>query len=74
MPTPYVIPLNHTYANGKIVFHCAHTGKNQCMQPGAPEITREAAAGCTAVEITISEMIGRQQRGTDHMYYRCRFP
>ena len=46
---------------------------NQCMQPGAPEITREAAAGCSAVEITISEMTGRQQRGTDHIYYRYHF-
>ena len=130
---PYVVPLNYGYVEGKIVFHCALTGKkleylranpqvcftvgrqagkivrhpqgalchvendsvicygkarivedveerreiltmfNHCLQPDAEEITLAAAAKCYAVEITITEMTGRQQREKKHTYWRYRF-
>ena len=130
---PYVVPLNYGYVKGKILFHCALTGKkldylranpqvcftvgrqagkivrhpqgalchvendsvicygkarivedmeerrkilttfNRCLQPDAQEITLEAAVKCYAVEITITEMTGRQQREKNHTYWRYRF-
>ena len=130
---PYVVPLNYGYVEGKIVFHCALTGKkleylranpqvcftvgrqagkivrhpqgalchvendsvicygkarivedveerreiltmfNHCLQPDAEEITLAAAAKCYAVEITITEMTGRQQQEKKHTYWRYRF-
>jgi nitroimidazol reductase NimA-like FMN-containing flavoprotein (pyridoxamine 5'-phosphate oxidase superfamily) len=130
---PYVVPLNYGYVEGKILFHCALTGKkleylranpqvcftvgrqagkivrhpqgarchvkndsvicygkarivedveerreilnmfNHCLQPDAEEITLAAAAKCYAVEITITEMTGRQQREKTHTYWRYRF-
>ena len=130
---PYVIPLNYGYVEGKILFHCALTGKkleylranpqvcftvgrqagkivrhpqgalchvendsvicygkarivedveerreiltmfNHCLQPDAEEIILAAAAKCYAVEITITEMTGRQQREKKHTYWRYRF-
>jgi nitroimidazol reductase NimA-like FMN-containing flavoprotein (pyridoxamine 5'-phosphate oxidase superfamily) len=126
---PYVVPLNYGYVQGKILFHCALTGKkldylranpqvcftvgrqssqvvrhpqgalchvendsvicyglariiesvaerreilntfNHCLQPNAAEITLEAASKCYAVEIKITEMTGRQQRGREHIYW-----
>ena len=130
---PYVVPLNYGYVEGKILFHCALTGKkleylranpqvcftvgrqagkivrhpqgalchvendsvicygearivedveerreiltmfNHCLQPDAKEITLAAATKCYAVEITITEMTGRQQREKKHTYWRYRF-
>jgi nitroimidazol reductase NimA-like FMN-containing flavoprotein (pyridoxamine 5'-phosphate oxidase superfamily) len=131
--SPYVVPLSYAYVEGKILFHCALTGKkldylkanpqvcfsvsrqsgkvvrhpqgaqcqsdhdsvicygvarivenveerksvletfNRCLQPGAAEITLEAASKCCAVEIKIVEMTGRQQRGLKHTYWRYCF-
>jgi nitroimidazol reductase NimA-like FMN-containing flavoprotein (pyridoxamine 5'-phosphate oxidase superfamily) len=130
---PYVVPLNYGYIEGKIIFHCAQTGKkldylkhnaqvcftvgqqsgavrrhpqgalchidedsvicygiarivedenerhallntfNQCLQPGADAITRETAAKCGAVEITITEMTGRRERDRKRTYWRYVF-
>jgi nitroimidazol reductase NimA-like FMN-containing flavoprotein (pyridoxamine 5'-phosphate oxidase superfamily) len=130
---PYVVPLNYGYVEGKILFHCALTGKkleymrtnpqvcftvgrqfgkvvrhprgavchadhdsvicygvarivenleerrkiletfNRCLQPDAAEITSEAASRCYAVEIEIAEMTGRQQRGSEHTYWKYSF-
>jgi nitroimidazol reductase NimA-like FMN-containing flavoprotein (pyridoxamine 5'-phosphate oxidase superfamily) len=130
---PYVVPLNYGYVEGKILFHCALTGKkldylkanpqvcftvgrqsgkvvrhsqgalchvendsvicygvarlvedveerrevltmfNRCLQPDAEEITLEAASKCRAVEIKVTEMTGRQQRGLKHTYWRYSF-
>jgi nitroimidazol reductase NimA-like FMN-containing flavoprotein (pyridoxamine 5'-phosphate oxidase superfamily) len=46
---------------------------NRCLQPDAPEISLEAASKCYAVEITITEMTGRQQREGKHTYWNYRF-
>lgn len=46
---------------------------NHCLEPGAPEITLESASRCCAVEIKITEMTGRQQRGLKHTYWRYTF-
>ncbi len=130
---PYVVPLNYAYVGGKLLFHCALTGKkldylkanprvcftvgrqsgqvrrhpqgatchvdndsvicygiarivedveerrqalnafNRCMQPDAADITLEDASKCCAVEISISEMTGRQQRRGGRTYWRYNF-
>ncbi len=46
---------------------------NHFLQPDAPGITHAAASKCCAVEIAISEMTGRQQRGLIHTYWRYAF-
>lgn len=131
--TPYVVPLNYVYDEGRILFHGSLKGKkldylranpqvcfavgrqagtpvrhpqgalcqvsndsvicygsariiddieerrevlnifNHFLQPDAPEITRAASSKCCAVEIKISEMTGRQQRGLTHTYWRYTF-
>lgn len=36
--SPYVVPLNYAYEDGKILFHCAHTGhKLDCIRAN-PEV------------------------------------
>ncbi len=130
---PYVVPLNYAYVEGKIIFHCALTGKkldymksnpqvcftvgrqygevvrhpqgalcqgdhdsvicyglariienveerrkvldtfNHCLQPDAEEITLAAVTRCCAVEIKITEMTGRLQRGLKHTYWKYSF-
>ncbi len=130
---PYVVPLNYGYVEGKILFHCALTGKkleylkrnpqvcftvgrqssrlvrhpqgahcpidtdsvicygmariveapqdkqkllniyNRCLQPDAEEIPAEAISNCCAVEIKITEMTGRQQRGLKHQHWKYQF-
>jgi nitroimidazol reductase NimA-like FMN-containing flavoprotein (pyridoxamine 5'-phosphate oxidase superfamily) len=131
---PYVVPLNYGYIEGKILFHCALTGKkldylkanpqvcftvgrqssgkvvrhpqgalchvendsvicyglariiedleehrkilttfNRCLQPDAEEITLEAVSRCCAVEIKLTEMTGRRQRGLKRTYWRYTF-
>ena len=46
---------------------------NRCFRPDAEEISLEAAEGCCAVEIRISEMTGRQERERRCTYWRSRF-
>jgi nitroimidazol reductase NimA-like FMN-containing flavoprotein (pyridoxamine 5'-phosphate oxidase superfamily) len=46
---------------------------NHCFQPDAEDITLEAASGCIAIEIKISEMTGRSQRGLTYTYYHYSF-
>jgi nitroimidazol reductase NimA-like FMN-containing flavoprotein (pyridoxamine 5'-phosphate oxidase superfamily) len=46
---------------------------NRCLQPDTEEITLEAASKCYAVEIKITEMTGRRQRGLKHTYWRYSF-
>ena len=130
---PYVVPLNYGYVEGKILFHCALTGKkldylkanpqvcfavgrqsgqirrhaerglchvdsdsvicygigrvvenleermrvldafNRCFRPDAEGITMEAASGCCAVEIKITEMTGRRERDSERTYWRHSF-
>ncbi|MCX6024732.1 MAG: pyridoxamine 5'-phosphate oxidase family protein [Chloroflexi bacterium] len=130
---PYVVPLNYGYAAGKILFHCALTGKkldyiranpqvcftvgrqfgevvphpqgavchvngdsvicygiariisdaeerrktpntfNHCLQPDAKEITLEDGSICCAVEITVTEMTGREERDGKCVYWRQGF-
>ena len=130
---PYVVPLNYAYAAGKLVFHCALSGRkldylqanplvcftvgrmagqvqthaegsacdvdndsvicygtarilealeerkkaldlfNRRHNPDADDISLESAAKCYAVEITISHMTGRQQRGDERFYWRYSF-
>ena len=43
------------------------------LLPDAEEITREDALRCYAVEITISEMTGRQEREKECKYWQYRF-
>ncbi len=43
---------------------------NQMLQPGAEEISLEAAAKCAAVEIRVREMTGRQEREAKRIYWR----
>jgi nitroimidazol reductase NimA-like FMN-containing flavoprotein (pyridoxamine 5'-phosphate oxidase superfamily) len=128
--TPYVVPLNYGYVDGKILFHCALTGKkldyleanprvcftvgrqlaefrrhaegdpchadsdsvicygtarviqdleermtvlnafDRCFDPDGEEISLERAQGCAAVEITVTEMTGRRERGRKRTYWR----
>lgn len=130
---PYVVPLNYAYHDGRILFHCAWTGKkldclrsnaqvcftvgrqsgvvrrhaegNPChvdndsvicygrarivedleerkraldafnwhFRAEAQEISLESAQKCCAVEITIVEMTGRQERKDALTYWRYRF-
>ena len=48
---------------------------NYCFRPDAKEITLEAAKGCAAVEIRISEMTGRRERqeNKERTYWRWSF-
>ena len=46
---------------------------NHSFQPDAEDIPLAAAAQCYAVEITITEMTGRQQREQKHTYFSYKF-
>jgi nitroimidazol reductase NimA-like FMN-containing flavoprotein (pyridoxamine 5'-phosphate oxidase superfamily) len=130
---PYVVPLNYGYVDGRILFHCAMTGKkldclkqnqrvcftvgrqsgevrrhaqggachvdsdsvichgrarivddleerrevlntfNRCFRPDADDITLEAAEGCCAVVIEVSEMTGRRERDRERTYWQYSF-
>ena len=130
---PYVVPLNYSYGDGKIVFHCGikgkkldylksnprvcfsvgrqlgavreHAGGNPChvdsdsvicfgearviedlnerqlalntfnrrFTPGAADISLERVMNCCAVEITVLEMTGRQERERKRTCWRHQF-
>jgi nitroimidazol reductase NimA-like FMN-containing flavoprotein (pyridoxamine 5'-phosphate oxidase superfamily) len=130
---PYVVPLNYSYVDGKVLFHCALAGKkldylranpqvcftvgrqsgspirhpqgalchgetdsvmcygvarivenieerrevldafNHCLQPDAPPITLEDASKCFAVEIRLTEMTGRRERGLERTRWHYSF-
>jgi uncharacterized protein len=130
---PYVVPLNYSYADGKLLFHCALTGQkldairenprvcftvgrqtgevrdhaggppchldsdsvvcygrarlledvaeraaalnafNRRYRPDAPDIAAERVEQCMAVEVTITEMTGRQERDRKRTYWRATF-
>jgi uncharacterized protein len=46
---------------------------NHHLQPDAPEISLQAASGCYAVEIKITEMTGRRQRELEYTYWKYYF-
>ena len=47
---------------------------NQCLQPDAKEIRPDEVLNCLAIEITIHQMTGRQQRkGIEHTYWEYNF-
>ena len=131
---PYVVPLNYSYTDGKIYFHCglkgkkldamkknpqvcftvarqlaevrAHAGGNPChvdsdsvicygttrtiedlgerskalnafnrrYRHDAPDIPEDRVRKCSVVEITISEMTGRQERERKRICWRYVFP
>ena len=119
---PYVVPLNHAYVDGKILFHCALKGRkldciranphvcfvvarqeatvsdhggtqchldcdsvictgtarivedleerarvldafNRAFKPDAEDLPMDRVRGCAAVEITVTGMTGRRERG-----------
>ena len=130
---PYVVPLNHYYADGKIIFHCGlrgkkleyiranpqvcyavgqqpgrvreHAGGNPChvdsdsvicfgkariledveerktalnafnrrFKPDAADVPLERVMNCGVVEITVSEMTGRQERERKRTCWRYVF-
>jgi len=130
---PYVVPLNYAYVEGRLLFHCALTGKkldyiranpqvcfavgrqsgqvrrhaegdpchvdsdsvicygrarivedleerkrvldtfNRCFRPGAEGISLDEVSRCCAVEITITEMTGRQERERKRTCWKTRF-
>ncbi len=130
---PYVVPLNHHYADGKIIFHCGlkgkkleyiranplvcytvghqpgwvreHAGGNPChvdsdsvicfgkariledleerktalnafnrrFKSDAADVPLERVMNCGVVEITISEMTGRQERERKRTCWRYVF-
>ena len=130
---PYVVPLNHYYADGKIIFHCGlkgkklehiranpqvcyavghqpgwvrdHAGGNPChvdsdsvicfgtariledleerkaalnafnrrFKPDAADVPLDRVMNCGLVEITISEMTGRQERERKRTCWRYVF-
>jgi len=45
---------------------------NHCLQPEAKEITLDDVAKCSAVEINIAEMTGREERDSECTYWRQR--
>ena len=45
----------------------------RCFDPGAEEISPDAASKCCAVEIQITEMTGRQEREGKRTYWRTSF-
>jgi len=131
---PYVVPLNYSYSDGKIYFHCGlkgkklvsmkanpqvcftvarqlaevreHAGGNPChvdsdsvicygrarmienleerskalnafnrrFRPAADDVPEERVRNCGVVEITISEMTGRQERARKRTCWRFVFP
>lgn len=131
---PYVVPLNYSYTDGKIFFHCGlkgkkldamkknphvcftvarqlaevreHAGGNPChvdsdsvicygitrtiddmgerskalnafnrrYRHDAPDIPEDRVRKCSVVEITISEMTGRQERERKRICWRYVFP
>ena len=131
---PYVVPLNYSYSDGKIYFHCSlkgkklvsmkanpqvcftvarqlaevreHAGGNPChvdsdsvicygrarmienleerskalnafnrrFRPTADDVPEERVKNCGVVEITISEMTGRQERARKRTCWRFVFP
>jgi nitroimidazol reductase NimA-like FMN-containing flavoprotein (pyridoxamine 5'-phosphate oxidase superfamily) len=46
---------------------------NQCLQPNAKEITIEDVANCSAVEIQVNEMTGREERDAKCTYWKQSF-
>ena len=46
---------------------------NRRFRPDAPDLPRERVEGCLAVEITIDEMTGRQERDRRRTYWRFTF-
>jgi nitroimidazol reductase NimA-like FMN-containing flavoprotein (pyridoxamine 5'-phosphate oxidase superfamily) len=46
---------------------------NQCLQPDAKDITNEDVSRCNAVEISVTEMTGREERDAKCTYYRKMF-
>ena len=130
---PYVVPVNHHYADGKIIFHCGlkgkklehiranpqvcytvghqpgwvreHAGGNPChvdsdsvicfgkarileeleerktalnafnrrFKPDASDVPLERVMNCGVVEITVSEMTGRQERERKRTCWRYVF-
>jgi nitroimidazol reductase NimA-like FMN-containing flavoprotein (pyridoxamine 5'-phosphate oxidase superfamily) len=45
---------------------------SHCLQPGAREITLDEVEGCSAVEISITEMTGREERDNKCRYWKYR--
>jgi len=46
---------------------------NQCLAPGAKDLTRDDVADCLAVEITVEEMTGRLERDSKCTWLTHRF-
>jgi nitroimidazol reductase NimA-like FMN-containing flavoprotein (pyridoxamine 5'-phosphate oxidase superfamily) len=46
---------------------------NQCLQPNAKEITIEDVSNCSAVEIRVTEMTGREERDGKCTYWKQSF-
>jgi nitroimidazol reductase NimA-like FMN-containing flavoprotein (pyridoxamine 5'-phosphate oxidase superfamily) len=46
---------------------------NHCLQPDAEEISIEDVSNCSAVEITVTEMTGREERDGKCTYWRQSF-
>jgi nitroimidazol reductase NimA-like FMN-containing flavoprotein (pyridoxamine 5'-phosphate oxidase superfamily) len=42
---------------------------NHCLQPKAKEITQDEVATCSAVEIKVTEMTGREERNSNCVYW-----
>jgi nitroimidazol reductase NimA-like FMN-containing flavoprotein (pyridoxamine 5'-phosphate oxidase superfamily) len=43
---------------------------NRCLQPGAKDLTPKEVSGCSAVEIVVTEMTGREERDGKCSYWR----
>jgi nitroimidazol reductase NimA-like FMN-containing flavoprotein (pyridoxamine 5'-phosphate oxidase superfamily) len=43
---------------------------NRCLQPEAREINADEVAGCSAVEINVTEMTGREERDNKCTYWK----
>jgi len=130
---PYVVPVNYSYHDGRILFHCALEGRkldiiranpdvcftvarqlqpvrrheygqpchadsdsvicygtarivedlaerhaalnafNRFFRPQAEDIPMEDVKGCGVVEIAVTEMTGRRERGEDRTLWRHTF-
>ncbi len=46
---------------------------NRCLQPDAREITIDEVSKCTAVEIRVTEMTGRRERGSQCTFFQHKF-
>ena len=51
----------------------ALTTFNRCLQPDARELTSDEVAKCSAVEITVAEMTGREERDSKCTYRKHEF-